>query len=94
MRLVGIIIADGRFIDRASCSENGSARRLSGLSDGCPIRSTKSEWEDNPKAGWVREVGIAFTGYDVVRYVKRALFPHSPHACKGFRDDIIAALRV
>ena len=65
--LVGIIVADRRFIDWASCSENGSARRLS---DGCPIRSSKSEWDDNPKVGWVREVGIAFTGYHVVRYVE------------------------
>ena len=54
MGLVGIIVADRRFIDWASCSENGSARRLS---DGCPIRSSKSDWDDNPKAGWVREVG-------------------------------------
>jgi hypothetical protein len=53
MQLVGIIVADRRFIDWASCSENGHARRLS---DGCPIRSSKSEWDDNPKAGWVREV--------------------------------------
>jgi hypothetical protein len=35
IRLVRIIIADRRFIDWASCSENGSARRLS---DGCPIK--------------------------------------------------------
>jgi hypothetical protein len=34
------------------------------LSDGCPIRSSKRNGI-NPKAGWVREVGIALTGYHV-----------------------------
>src|ERR1700678_1965311 len=64
----------------------------------CPMAvqsmSSKSEWDDTPNAGWVREVGIAFTGYHVVRYVECALLPHNPRACKGFRDDIIAALRL
>src|SRR5271166_6554486 len=37
------------------------------LSDGCPIRSSKSEWDDNPKAGWVREVGIALSAIACVK---------------------------
>jgi hypothetical protein len=91
-RLVGIIVADIRFIDWASFPKNGSARRLS---DGCPIRISRSEWDDNPKAGWVREVGIALTGYHVRCAVRRvSTVSTNPRACKGFRDDIIAALRL
>src|ERR1700729_2657184 len=53
------------------------------LSDGCPIRSSKSEWDDNPKAWWVREGGIAFTGYHIVRKI-----PSPENSTSTVRDVI------
>ena len=71
--------------------ENGSARRLS---DGCPIRSSKSEWGDNPKAGGFARLGLHSLGITLRDTSSEHCF-HIIHAhVKDFRDDIIAAMRL